>query len=549
MKRPKSGKSLRGEVDAVVVGAGFAGLYAVFKLTSQGLIVRGLERASGVGGVWHWNRYPGARCDIESLQYSYSFDERLQQDWSWSERFASQPEILRYLNHVTDRFDLRRHFTFGSEATDAVFIDQENKWEVRTDKGETIRARFLIMATGSFSVPVPFAPPGISSYEGRLLHTSSWPCERVDFEGKRVGVFGTASSGVQVIPEIAATANHVTVFQRTANYVIPAGDQFLDEAFEREWKRSYSEYRAKGRELGTLYDLGDRSALEVSDEERELEFRRRWKKGGINFTWSFNDLFFDQRANDTAAEFVRARIRSAVNDPKVAETLCPNDHPLGIKRICIRSGYYETFNRENVTLVDLKRSPLVRVEPAAIRTTEHVIPVDVIVCATGFDVLTGALMRMNIRGRGGVLLRDRWASGPKTYLGLMSVGFPNIFFVTGPGSPSVLTNMIVAIEQHVEWIAACIADLLRCGKSVIEPRSQCEAQWGDFVRDEAGKTLFRKATTSWQIGGNVPGKPRVFLALIGGIGRYRKLCDEEASKGYPSFDRADCVRAKQNTGE
>ena len=520
--------------DAIVVGAGFAGLYAVHALRQKGFRCLGFEAAPDVGGVWYWNRYPGARCDVESMQYSYGFSEELQQEWRWSERFSPQREIHAYTRHVAERFDLRRHFRFGTAVTAAEFDEACALWTVRTDRGESETARFLIMASGSLSVARYPDIPGLDSYEGELFHIGQWPDRPVDFAGRRVGVVGTGSSGVQAIPVIAEQAEHLTVFQRTPNFVIPARNRKLDDATQAAWKSRYAEHRARAKQVGTFYEFSDRSAMSVTPEERQAEYDRRWAEGGVNFVHSFNDIYTNEASNRTAADYVRDRIRAIVRDPVTAERLCPKDHPLGAKRICVAGNYYETYNRPNVSLVDLRHEPIVGITPKGLRTARGEYPLDALAFATGYDALTGALTRIAIRGRGGHLLAEKWQEGPANYLGLMAVGFPNLFIVTGPGSPSVLVNMIVGIEQHVEWILRCMEDLARDGFTTIEPEPQAERDWVRHVNEAADRTLFVKAN-SWYLGANIPGKPRVFMPYVGGIGPYRRKCDEVAAAGYEGF--------------
>ncbi len=521
-------------VDAVIIGAGFAGLYALHRMRLLGLTAIVFEAGRDVGGVWYWNRYPGARCDVESMQYSYSFSRELEQDWEWSERFAPQSEILAYINHVAERFDLRRDIRFETRVASAHFDDGPNLWHVRTDRGDEVDAQFCIMATGSLSAARVPDLPGLETFAGRKYHTGDWPHEGVDFRGRRVAVIGTGSSGIQAIPVIAEAAAHLVVFQRTPNFVIPARNQRLDEQAVRFWKDDYPTHRARAREIGTFYEFSDKGALDVDDAERRSVYERRWQEGGVNFVHSFKDIYLDQRSNDTAAEFVRARIRDMVRDPATAEALSPRDHPLGSKRICVGSGYYETFNRENVTLVSIRDERIEAIIPTGVRTAKAEYPVDTLVLATGYDALTGALLRIDIKGRGGQALRDKWAEGPRNYLGLMTAGFPNMFIVTGPGSPSVLVNMVIGIEQHVDWIADCIDQIRRSGKAGIEATPEAEDHWVHHVNDEANLTLFPKGA-SWYLGANVPGKPRVFMPYVGGIGRYRKKCDEVAASGYEGF--------------
>ncbi|WP_298288646.1 NAD(P)/FAD-dependent oxidoreductase [Novosphingobium sp.] len=526
------------ELDVIVVGAGFAGLYALHKLRGNGLAVHAFEAADDVGGVWHWNRYPGARCDVESLQYSYSFDDALQQEWVWSERYAQQGEILAYLQHVADRFSLRPLISFGTRVTSAHFDAAVDRWHVTTDLGEEATARFCVMASGSLSASRLPEIPGIETFAGQILHTGTWPPGGVDFAGKSVAVIGTGSSGVQAIPQIARSAEQLVVLQRTPNFVVPARNQPLSEEKQSAWKAAYAEYRAQARQVGTLYDFNQTSAHAVSAQAREAEYRRRWKLGGVNFVHAFNDIMTDPVANQTAADFVHARIREVVNDPVTAEKLCPRGYPLGAKRICVGSDYYETFNRINVALIDLQATPVTAIEAKTIRTTEAVFAVDLIVCATGYDALTGALAQIDIRGRSGTALSAKWADGPRNYLGLMTADFPNMFIVTGPGSPSVLVNMVVGIEQHIDWIAACIQHLGEAGATRIEPEPEAEQAWVQQVNDAAAETLFVQAN-SWYLGANIRGKPRVFMPFVGGIGRYRAICDEVAASGYAGFQLAN----------
>jgi cyclohexanone monooxygenase len=521
-------------IDVLIVGAGFAGLYMLYRAQRMGLHAQLVEQADDVGGVWYYNRYPGARCDVPSLEYSYSFSEELQQEWNWSERYAAQPEILAYLRHVAERFDLRRHIRFGTRVHSARFDTEAGRWHVDTDRCGRLTAQFCILATGPLSVPQTPDWPGLPDFQGRVLHTGRWPHDGVDLRHRRVAIIGTGSSGIQAIPVIAAEAEHLVVLQRTANFVIPSRNAPMDDATLAKAKAGYPELRARAKQVGTLYEFSDRSALAVSDAERDAEYERRWAKGGVNFIHSFKDITLDLDANATAAEFVRRKIRSVVRNPETADRLCPTDHPIGTKRICVGSDYFETYNRANVTLVDLKRTPVTRVLPDAIATAEETYPVDVLVCATGYDALTGAVNAIEIRGKDDQLLRDTWQAGPRTFLGLMTHGFPNLFFITGPGSPSVLVNLVVGLEQHVEWIAQCIGRMRTAGHDQIEAESSAEDAWVKQVNDAAAGTLMTRSN-SWYLGANVPGKPRVFMPFVGGIGRYRAICDGVAADGYRGF--------------
>ncbi len=527
-------------VDVAIIGAGLAGLYALHTMRGLGLSAVVVEAAADVGGVWYWNRYPGARCDVESLQYSYSFDDALEQEWEWTEKYAAQPEILRYIRHVADRFDLRRDICFDTRVVSAVFDESADRWQLNTERqgdgsSAGLSARFCIMATGALSVPRLPDIAGIQDFAGQVYHTGSWPHTGVDFSGRRVGVVGTGSSGIQAIPQIARQAARLTVFQRTANFSIPAWNGPLDAQAQAAFKGDYATHRARAREVGTLYQFSDKAAFEVTAAEREVEYRRRWDAGGVNFIHAFNDLMVNQASNDTIADFVRARIRETVRDPAVAESLCPNDHPLGSKRICVDTGYYETYNRPNVRLVDLKRQGIDRFLPQGVRLAGgEEIELDALVCATGYDALTGALLNIDIRGRDGVSLKEKWAQGPRTLLGLMSEGFPNLFIVTGAGSPSVLVNMVVGIEHHVQWIADCLDYLRGQGFTRIEATAPAQDAWVEHVNQAADRTLLPRAN-SWFLGANIPGKPRVFMPYAARIGIYRRECQDVADRGYAGF--------------
>ena len=525
------------DFDVVVVGAGFAGLYMLHRLRALGLAVKVFEAGSGVGGTWFWNRYPGARCDVESTEYSYSFSEALQQEWHWTERYAGQPEILRYINHVADRFGLRSGIQFDTRVISARFDSDTNRWAVEADRGDRVSARFCIMATGNLSLPNVPKFAGLESFAGRWYHTGLWPSEGVDFTGQRVGVIGTGSSGIQSIPMIAGQASHLHVFQRTPNFSLPARNAPLSPEREKMIKENYPALREAARNskgANALYDVPDKSAFEVSAEERERSYSERWNKGGLNYLRAYKDLFVDEDANETAAAFVRARIRQAVRDPATAETLVPKDHFIGTKRPCTDTDYYETYNRGNVTLVDVKRSPLTRITPRGVRTKDAEYELDALVFATGYDAISGALLNIDIAVKGGRTLAEKWQDGPRTYLGLMAAGFPNLFFITGPGSPSVLTNVVVAIEQHVEWIADCLKHLATAGIERIEADPEHEERWVRHVDEVASTTLFPRAD-SWYVGANIPGKPRVFTIYVAGFGIYREKCFEVAENDYRGF--------------
>jgi cation diffusion facilitator CzcD-associated flavoprotein CzcO len=532
----RSSNGIANHFDAVIVGAGFAGLYMLHRVRTLGFSARVYEAGSGVGGTWFWNRYPGARCDVESLEYSYSFSEDLQKEWQWTERYASQPEILRYLNHVADRFDLKRDIQFETRVTSTVFDENANQWTVLTDRGERVSARFCVMATGCLSTSKMPEVKGIDTFQGKTYHTGHWPHEGVDFSGQRVAVIGTGSSAIQTIISVAQQASHLFVFQRTPNFSVPAHNAPIPPETQQDWKQRHAEYRHRARTapFGLLFELNEKSALEVPPDERQNKYEERWQYGGLGMMGSFADLLFNKEANDTAAEFLRAKIRGIVRDPALAEKLVPRDFPVATKRLCVDTGYYATFNRDNVTLVDLRATPIEEVTPTGIRTSSADYKLDSIVFATGFDALTGTLCSMDIRGRAGATLKKKWAEGPRSYLGIMVADFPNLFIITGPQSPSVMSNMVVSIEQHVDWIADCLAYLRDHHAASIEATVESEDAWVAHVNEVANATLFPLAN-SWYMGANVPGKPRIYMPYIGGVGVYRQKCDEVASKGYEGF--------------
>lgn len=525
------------DVDVIVAGAGFAGLYLLHRLRGLGFSTRVLEAADDVGGTWYWNRYPGARCDIQSIDYSYSFDPELETEWRWSERYATQPEILRYLQHVADKHDLHRDIGFSTRIDAAVWDHDTTRWTIRTGQGEQITCRYYVMASGCLSLPKVPDIEGNERFAGEVYFTSSWPHQGVDFTGKRVAVIGTGSSGIQSIPLIAEQAAQLTVFQRTPNYSIPArnGPVAPEKVAELENDREGYREAARWSRFGVQASLPEAGALQVSAQERQARYEDVWEAGELlGIVGAFADIIFNPEANETLCEFVRNKIRSIVNDPETAETLCPKDHFIGTKRPCLDTNYYETYNLEHVRLVDLRKHPISTITETGIDTTDSSHTFDAIVFATGFDAMTGALVAVDISGRNGMTLRDKWAHGPETYLGLMTAGFPNFFMLTGPGSPSVLSNMTVSIEQHVEWVSACL-DYLRDNRfERIEPTGTAEAGWVQHVNDCANITLLPQAN-SWYMGANVPGKPRLFMPYVGGVGAYRKICEDVVEKGFKGF--------------
>jgi len=525
------------DVDVVVGGAGFAGLYLLYRLRELGLSARAFDEADDVGGTWYWNRYPGARCDIPTTDYTYSFDPELEHEWTWSEKYATQPEILRYAQYVADKHDLRRDIQFTTRIASATWDEDAKRWHVRTNRGDELTCRWFVMASGCLSMPKSPDIEGADRFGGEVYVTSRWPHEGVDFTGKRVGVIGTGSSGIQSIPLIAEQAAELVVFQRTPNFSIPAHNGPADPATLSELQADRDAYReaAKWSRGGIPGDPVEYGALQLSEEERLACLEAAWADGTLfGIIGVFNDVVVNPAANEVVAEFIRNKIRSIVHDPETAETLCPTDHPFATKRPCLDTNYFATYNLPHVRLVDLRKHPITSITESGVDTVDESFELDAIVYATGFDAMTGALVSVDITGRDGITLKDKWAHGPVTYLGLTTVGFPNFFTITGPGSPSVLSNMMVSIEQHVDWVAGCIDQLRREGFDTIEPTETAEAGWVQHVNDCADITLYPTAN-SWYMGANVPGKPRVFLPYVGGVGPYREACDEVAEQGFLGF--------------
>lgn len=536
-------------VDTVVVGAGFAGLRSLYSLRNQGRSVVVLEAGSGIGGAWFWNRYPGARCDVESYDYSFSFSEELEQEWRWSERYATQPELLRYIDYVADKFDLRRDIRCNERVAEARWDEGASCWRVQTESGSQWVAHNLVLAVGNLSTIKGVGLPGEDTFEGRTFHTANWPHEDVDFTGRRVGVIGTGSSGMQMIPVIAQQAGHLTVFQRTANFSVPARNAAISDEQDAAVKAAYRDRRALA--LSSPSGLGFRpnkqSALEVTPDERQAQYEEYWGRHGFGFVLAYYDLLLNQESNDTAADFIRSKIAEVVEDPKVLEKLTPQGFPFAAKRPSVDSGYFETFNRDNVTLVDVREAPLTEVLPNGIRTTEGVHELDDIIYATGFDAITGSLLRPLIVGRDGVTLREKWANGPTTHLGLGVHGFPNMFIIAGPGSPSLLSNVLLSIEQHVDWLCGLLAHARTMRKDVIEVTAEAEAEWVDHVNEKASQTLYPKAQ-SYYMGDEVAGKPRVFMPYSGGVRGYRRILEQVEGAGYRGFTFHPSVQAREAVG-
>ncbi len=523
--------------DVIVVGAGFAGLYLLHRLRGLGFTVKVLESAADVGGTWYWNRYPGARCDIESIDYSYSFDPELESEWQWSERYATQPEILRYLRYVADKHDLRRDIVFSTHVQAAAWDAATSTWRVRTERGDELHCRFYVMATGCLSLPKTPDVDGYGRFLGESYYTGRWPHEGVDFSGKRVAVIGTGSSAVQSIPIIAQQAAELTVFQRTPNFSRPAFNGAVSAAKKAAFDADPAAYREAARwSLGGV-PMPDNQVgvFQVSEQERLAKYEAAYASGDLlAFSFAYADIGVSPAANQTVCDFLCSKIRAIVHNAETAEALCPQDHYYGTKRPCIDTNYFETYNLPHVHLVDLRKEPLVSITERGIDTTMRSFDFDVIVFATGFDAMTGAIVAVDIEGRNGLTLKHKWSDGPLTYLGLCTVGFPNLFLITGPGSPSVLSNMAVSIEQHVDWVSDCIAHMRRAGFDVIEATPTAEAAWVQHVNDCADITLAPRAN-SWYMGANVPGKPRVFLPYIGGVDRYRRACDDVVTQNYLGF--------------
>tara|TARA_B110000037_G_scaffold28554_1_gene33947 strand:+ start:9389 stop:11059 length:1671 start_codon:yes stop_codon:yes gene_type:complete len=544
----EQGTSITRSVDVAIVGAGFAGLYLLQKFRQMGLSAQVFEAGDGVGGTWYWNRYPGARCDAESMAYSYSFSPELEQEWEWTERYATQAEILRYINHVADRFELWSDIKLETRVTHVNYSDESHRWSVKTDKGDEVDAQFCIMATGCLSTPQIPNITNLNDFAGPTYYASQWPHEGVDFTDKTVGIVGTGSSAIQAIPVIAQQAKHLTVFQRTPNFSVPANNAPLDPKWVEGYKKNYPDHREDYR-LDRVSSFGD---LMIPDEYRGMSetmitsvpieearetMERYWQFGGAKFIGAFIDTMVSEEANAIVADFVREKIRQTVDDPAVADLLSPMTYPIGTKRICVDSNYFETFNRANVSIVDVATNPIETVTANGLRTTADEYEFDILVLATGFDAMTGSLLKMNITGVDGLSLKDKWAEGPKSYLGLGVHGFPNMFTITGPGSPSVLSNMIVSIEQHIEWICEFIASMRDNGTDYFEVDSAAEEQWVEHVNEVAAATLFPKAG-SWYMGANIPGKPRIFMPYAGGVAPYRELCDDAAADHYRGFNIA-----------
>jgi cyclohexanone monooxygenase len=530
--------------DAIVVGAGFAGLYMVHRLREAGYRVRCFEAGGGPGGTWYWNRYPGARCDIHSLGYSYSFSPELEQEWAWTEMYAAQPEIERYANHVADRLDLRRDIQFSTRVVSGTYDEADRQWSVKTDTGQIARTRYLIMATGGYSVPANPLIPGINSFKGEACFTNQWPQHEVDFTGKRVGIIGTGSSGTQTATAVAAEPiKHLYIFQRTANFIVPGWNRPAGAEYTREFKARYTQFRETARwsgngavypQVSMLKQLTTGPIAQLDAEALQERLEQLWVTGGLYFFSAVSDLMTSEVANERVSEFFRQKTRDRVHDPKLAELLTPKGYFIGERRIIAENGYLEIFNRADVSLVDLKSDPIMEVTPSGLKTRDNEFPLDIMIFATGFDSGTGAMMKVDLRGRNGQRFSDKWADGPRTYLGLMSNGFPNLFMIAQPGSPSIRSQVLVSIEQHVDWIFGMLEHAREADIMEIEASKIAEDAWTQHVADVAAKSLFARADTQY-VGANIPGKPRVYLAYLGGVGVYRRICDTVCANDYEGF--------------
>jgi cyclohexanone monooxygenase len=531
--------------DVVIVGAGFAGMYMLHRLRQINLTAKVFEAGDDVGGTWYWNRYPGARCDAESLAYSFSFSPELEQEWQWTERYATQPEILQYARHVSERFDLRKDIQLETRVTTACFQDASNTWLIKTDRGDSVEADYCIMATGCLSVPQLPDIPGVENFKGNLYQASKWPHEPVSFTGQRVGIIGTGSSGIQAIPVIAEEADHLTVFQRTPNFSVPAHNAPLDENWVDAFKKNYRAHR-NNHKIGLGSGFGDLDIepkteapepvlrAQLSDEEARDILEQAWNRGGARFMTAIGDMMLDDDANDFAVNFVHQKIHEIVKDKKTAELLCPTNHPIGTRRICVDIDYYNTYNRDNVSLVSVKDHPIEEITASGVKVNGETTELDTLVLATGFDAMTGALLRIDIKGKNGNRLTDKWQAGPRSYLGMAISGFPNLFTITGPGSPSVLSNMLVSIEQHVDWMIDCISHMKANNVDMFEADEQAEDAWVEHVNEVANSTLYPKGG-SWYLGANVKGKPRIFMPYAAGVGAYREVCDQVTANNYQGF--------------
>lgn len=523
-------------LDAIIIGAGFGGMYGLHRLRSMGLKVHAIEAGSDVGGTWYWNRYPGARCDVMSIDYSYSFSDEIQQQWTWSEQFAAQPEILAYAQFVAEKLDLKRDISFNTRASAVHYDEAASLWRVQTESGQSFEARFCLMATGPLSMPKQVDIAGASRFKGELYLSGKWPHHDVDFSGKRVAVIGTGSSGIQIVPVVAQQADHLYVYQRTPSFTLPMRNRKLDEDYVAHIKAHYPSLRQAARHslTGGVRPITMRPLFSVTPAEREKLMEDAWQQSGLHFLGLFSDLLTNKDANEVVAEFVRGKIAETVNDPDTARRLTPQGYPIFARRPCLDTGYYEAFNRDNVTLKDCLEDPILEITEKGIRTAQGEVEVDIIIAAIGYDALTGAMLSMDIRGRDGRTLNDKWAGGGRSHLGLMIEGFPNMFVIAGPNGPSALANFVLLNEQNIDWVSDCIAHMDAQGFTSIEANLDAEEAWMQKVTTLGSLSLYPTANT-WYTGANVPGKARTFPVYIGGLGRYREICSDAAASGYSGF--------------
>ena len=532
------------QVDAIVIGAGFAGLRALYRLRKDGKRVVVLESSDGVGGVWKFNAYPGARCDVESYDYSYSFSPELEQEWRWSERYATQPEILSYIEHVADRFDLRKDIRFNTRMASAKHDAATGRWLVTSEDGRQWSGLYFVMCMGQLSLPKTPDYRGQSDFKGEVIHSGDWPKRKIEFAGKCVAIIGTGSSGMQMTPVIARVAKHLTVFQRTANFSIPAANAPVTEEEDRRVKANYRARReqAWNSPTGLGFIPNKQSALDASPEEREKAYEAAWNRLGFGFALAYHDILLSKPANDTAADFIRRKIASVIDDPATREKLLPKGHPFAARRPSVDSGYFQAFNRDNVELADVKEFPIVEFTPRGIRTAAKEHEFDIVIFATGFDVFTGSLFKPDIVGRGGVTLKQKWAEGPISQLGVGVAGFPNMLIVVGPGSPSLLSNVMVSIEEQIDWLADLLKYMEAHGKVEFEATPEAEKAWLAHVNERAKETLYL-TTDSYYNGAEVAGKPRVFMPYSGGVRGYRRALKKCAEEGYSGFVLRDAPAA------
>lgn len=520
-------------VDMVIVGAGFGGMYATWKFREQGMSVVSIEEGGDVGGVWYWNRYPGARCDLLAVDYSYGFSEAVQQEWTWSEQFAAQPEILAYANFVADRLNLRQHYRFNTRVVSAKWHDARQLWAVRTDDGKVIEARFCVMATGPLSKPTDPDIPGLARFGGQVLRAARWPHQPVDLTGKRIGVVGTGSSGMQIIQTLGRTDCELYVFQRTPSFTLPMRNRAHSAEYTAELKRNYAAIReaCKLNPTGGARPVSTRPFFSLPPEHRRELMEEAWAHGGHTFLGIFSDLMTNAEANEQVAEFVRGKIAETVDDKELAEKLKPRGYPIFARRPCLDTGYYETYNLPNVHLVDCLADPIVEITERGIRNQSGETELDVLILATGYDALTGAMLAFEITGREGRPLAEKWAGGPRSLFGIVMEGFPNLFMTTGPNGPAALANIVTISENDVDWVARIITHMQQSGQAAVEATLAAEDAWMDQIQRLAGRSLMTKAKT-WWVGANVKGKPQGMLMFTGGFHKYREACEAVAANGY-----------------